>query len=50
MKIQSIWKISFLSFAFDFFNQSSPWAQKETIGVTAVKPAQAILQNVDRTG
>ncbi|HHT9146706.1 MAG: CsgG/HfaB family protein [Candidatus Brocadiaceae bacterium] len=50
MKIQSIWKISFLSFALIFFIQSSLWAQKETIGVTAVKPTQAILQNVDRAG
>ncbi len=49
MKIQSIWKISFLSFVL-FFIQSSLWAQKETIGVTAVKPTQAILQNVDRAG
>ena len=50
MKIQSIWKISFLSFALIFFIQSSLRAQKETIGVTAVKPTQAILQNVDRAG
>ena len=50
MKILSIWKISFLSFALLFFIQSSLWAQKETIGVTAVKPTQAILQNVDRAG
>jgi len=50
MKIQSIWKISFLSFALIFFIQSSLWAQKETIGVTAVKPTQAIIQNVDRAG
>lgn len=50
MKIQSIWKISFLSFVLIFFIQSSLWAQKETIGVTAVKPTQAILQNVDRAG
>lgn len=50
MKIQSIWKITFLSFALIFFIQSSLWAQKETIGVTAVKPTQAILQNVDRAG
>ncbi len=50
MKIQSIWKISFLSFALIFFIQSSLWAQKETIGVTAVKPTQAILQNADRAG
>lgn len=50
MKIQSIWKISFLSFALIFFIQSSLWAQKETIGVTAVRPTQAILQNVDRAG
>ena len=50
MKIQSIWKITFLSFVLIFFIQSSLWAQKETIGVTAVKPTQAILQNVDRAG
>ncbi len=50
MKIQSIWKISFLSFTLFFFIQSSLWAQKETISVTAVKPTQAILQNVDRAG
>jgi len=50
MKIQSIWKITFLSFALIFFIQSSLRAQKETIGVTAVKPTQAILQNVDRAG
>ena len=50
MKIQSIWKISFLSFALIFFIQSSLRAQKETIGVTAVKPTQAIIQNVDRAG
>ena len=50
MKIQSIWKITFLSFVLIFFIQSSLCAQKETIGVTAVKPTQAILQNVDRTG
>jgi len=50
MKIQSIWKISFLSFALIFFIQASLWAQKETIGVTAVKPTQAIIQNVDRAG
>ena len=50
MKIQSIWKISFLSFALIFFIQSSLWAQKETIGVTAVKPTQAILKSVDRDG
>lgn len=50
MKILSIWKISFLSFALIFFIQSSLCAQKETIGVTAAKPTQAILQNVDRAG
>ena len=50
MKIQSIWKITFLSFVLIFFIQSSLCAQKETIGVTAVKPTQAILQNVDRAG
>jgi len=50
MKTQTIRKISFLSFALILFIQASLWAQKETIGVTDVKPTQAILQNVDRAG
>jgi len=50
MKTQTIRKISFLSFALIFLIQASLWAQKETIGVTDVKPTQAILQNVDRAG
>lgn len=46
----SINKIIFIAFIL-FFTFSIPvWAQKETLGITAVKPTPALVQSVDRAG
>ncbi len=50
MKTSLINKIVIAAFVLIFTVQTSAWSQKETIGITAVKPTPALVQSVDRAG
>lgn len=50
MKTSLINKVGIVFFILFFVVQIPVWAQKETIGITAVKPTPALAQSVDRAG
>ncbi|HHT9110344.1 MAG TPA: CsgG/HfaB family protein [Candidatus Brocadiaceae bacterium] len=50
MKNSLFSKIFFILFFLVFFTPSFVWAQKETLGVSGVKPTPALVQSVERAG
>jgi len=50
MKILSASKTSFIVCILTLLIPTSVWAQKETLGVSAIKPTPAVVQSVERTG